>query len=275
MTTEQLQHTSTKLVHVPTVIGAVVFAFNLPGDHELALSAELAADVFLGNVTRWDDPRLEAMNPGVALPSEPIIVVHRADGSGTSAALTSYLSAHSPEWKASVGAGTSPHFPVGVGAKGNEGVAAFVKATPLSIAYVELVYAHQAGLTMAKLRNPVGKLVAPTLEALGRAAKSGTGGGDEERVVLLDSPDEGAYPVAAVSYVVVPLDAPDRGKAEALGKFLWWAVHDGQAFARDLDYVALPPRLVARAEHALRDLRGDGRALVLRGPGEPEGAAPR
>jgi phosphate transport system substrate-binding protein len=265
MNDEQLKRSATKLIHVPTTVGAVVFAFNLPAERELALTAEIAADIFLGNVVRWDDERLRAMNPGRSLPSEPIIVVHRAEGSGTSAALTSYLAAHNAKWRETVGSGTSARFPVGVGAKGNEGVTAFVKSTPLSIGYVELVYARQSGLAMAKVKNPAGKLVAPTLDAIDRAAQSASAGASakpEERIVLLDSPDEDAYPIAALSYVVLPIDSRERGKAESLAKFLWWAVHEGQSFARGLDYVALPPFLVARAEGALRELRADGRPLL-------------
>ena len=264
MSDEQQKRSATRLVHVPTTVGAVVFAFNLPGRPELALSGELAADIFLGKVARWDDEQLRAQNPGVALPSESIIVVHRADGSGTSAALTTYLSRHNETWKTTVGAGTSPRFPVGVGAKGNEGVTALVKATPMSIGYVELAYARQSQLATAAVKNPAGRLVAPTLDAVDRAARSvsGTAAASDAPVVLLDAPDDGAYPIAAVSYVVIPADAGGRPNAEALAKFLWWAVHDGQGFAHDLDYVALPAPLVARAEHVLRDLRSNGHPLL-------------
>jgi phosphate transport system substrate-binding protein len=266
MTADQQRRSATGLVHVPTTIGAVVFAFNLPGGGGLALTGELAADIFLGNVRRWDDPRVRALNPGRALPSEPFIVVHRADGSGTSAALTAFFAKHNAAWREQIGAGTSPRFPVGVGAKGNEGVAALLKATPFSIGYVELVYARQSGLPMAEVRNAAGKMVAPTVEALDRAAQSATTPADDgARVVLLDAPDEGAYPIAALSFVVVARDAADRGKAEALAKFLWWAVHEGQGFARALDYAALPPPLVGRAERALRELRADGRLLGVPG----------
>jgi phosphate transport system substrate-binding protein len=263
MSDDQLRQTTTKLLHIPTTIGGVVFAFHLPSTRELSLTAELASDIFLGNVRRWDDERIRLVNPGRDLPSEPITVVHRADGSGTSAALTTYLAKHNAAWRDGVGVGTSPRFPVGVGAKGNEGVTAFIKATPLSIGYVELVYARQSGLAMAEVRNRAGKMVAPTVEALDRAAMSATPpANDDARVVLLDAEDEGAYPIAALSFVVVPRDAPDRAKAEALAKFLWWAVHDGQRFARSLDYAQLTPPLVARAERALGALRSEGRPLL-------------
>jgi len=274
MSDEELRQTATKLVHVPSTIGAVVFAFHLPKERDLALTAELAADIFLGNVRRWDDERIRTLNPGRDLPREPIVVVHRADGSGTSAALTSYLAKHNATWRTTVGSGTSPRFPVGVGAKGNEGVTAFIKATPLSIGYVELVYARQSGLAMAQVRNHAGKMIAPSVEALDRAAKSAALPlNDDARVVLLDSDDEGAYPIAALSFVVVPRDAADRGKGEALAKFLWWAVHDGQRFARALDYAPLPPPLVARAERALAGLRAEGRPLGA-SPGPPSPGPP-
>ncbi len=267
MSEEQIRQSPIKLVHIPTTVGAVVFAFNLPGLRDLALSADVAAAIFLGTVQRWDDERLRALNPGRVLPSEPIIVVHRADGSGTSAALTTYFSMHDEKWSTTVGSGTSPRFPVGVGTKGNEGVTAFVKATPLSIGYVELVYAKQAGLSMAQVRNPAGRFVAPTLDALDAAARSvnASAATSGERVMLLDSADESAYPIAALSYVVVPRNARDRKKGEALAKFLWWAVHHGQAFARELDYAALPSPLVGRAERALRELRADGHELLPAG----------
>ncbi len=266
MTDDQVARAATRLVHVPTTIGAVVFAFNLPGERELALTAEVAAGVFLGTVRRWDDERIRALNPGRSLPAEPIIVVHRADGSGTSAALTTYLAKHDATWQAKVGAATSPRFPVGIGAKGNEGVTALIKSTPLSLGYVELVYARQAGLAMAQVRNPAGKMIAPTVAALERAAKSARLPADDNaRVVLLDAEDEEAYPIAAVSFLVLPRDAVDRAKGEALAKFLWWAVHDGQSFASTLDYAQLPPALVGRAERALGELRSEGRPLLPAG----------
>ncbi len=254
------------LLHVPTTVGAVVLAFNLPGTRELSLTPELVADVFLGHVTRWNDPKLAAENPGRALPDEAIVVVHRADGSGTSAALTAYLSKTSPAWRDAVGAGTSPRFPVGVGAKGNEGVTAYVKSTPLAIGYVELAYARQSGVPMALVKNRAGTRVAPTVEALTRAASSAdlsaVGGPDEPRGALVDAPDEGAYPITALSYVVVPRESHDAAKGEALAKFLWWAVHDGQRLAPALDFAPLTPALVERAERSLHELRADGRPLL-------------
>ncbi len=245
-------------LRVPMTIGAVVLAYNLPGGEaggELRLSPEIVADVFLGKITQWDDARLRALNPARALPPSAITVVHRAEGSGTSAAFTAYLSRTSDPWKAAVGAGTSPRFPVGVGAKGNEGVTALVRSTPSAIGYMELAYAKQAALPMAAVRNRAGRFVAPTLKAVELAARSSQGG------VLVDAEDEHAYPIAAISYVVIPRNATDRGRAEALSKFLWWALHDGQRVAPSLDYVALTPELVSRGERVLSELRAQGKPL--------------
>lgn len=257
---------ASRVVHVPMTIGAVVLAFNVPGAQELSLSGDVIADIFLGTVKRWNDPRITTPNEGARLPDEPIVVVHRADGSGTSAALTEFLSRASPAWRDGVGTGTSPRFPVGVGAKGNEGVTALVKATPLSFGYVELAYARQARLPIVKVKNRAGRLVEPTVETLAKAATSADlsaiGGPDEPRGVLVDAPDEAAYPITALSYVVVPRDSHDPAKAEAIAKFLWWAVHDGQRLSQALDFAPLTPALLEKSENAIRQLRAEGKPLV-------------
>jgi phosphate ABC transporter phosphate-binding protein len=247
--TDDPRPASPNLVRVPMTIGAVVLAYNVPGTGDLRLTPELVANVFMGKVVRWDDEQLRAVNPDRALPSAPITVVYRADGSGTSAAFTTYLSRTSQPWSETVGAGTSPHFPVGVGAKGNEGVTALVKSTPNAIGYVELAYAKQAGLAMALVRNRAGNFVAPSLTAITRAATSEDGG------TLVDAKDPGAYPVAAISFVVLPRASGDAAKTKAVAKFLTWAIHDGQRVAPSLDYVALPPDLVRRSEQAIAELQ--------------------
>lgn len=226
---EVLRRGTTRLVQIPTAVGAVVLVFNLPDERELEVSGELAAEIFLGNVKRWDDERLRAANPGRKLPNDAITVAHRADGSGTSAALTGYLSRQNEKWRTSVGAGTSVRFPVGIGARGNEGVTAFVRATPLSFGYVEHVYAKQAGLTVAHITS---------------------------------RDEEARYPIAVVSWVVLPALPRDRFRAEAVAKFMWWAIHDGQTFASELEYTKLPAPLVTRAEQSLRELSVDGRPLL-------------
>lgn len=244
------------LVQIPTTIGAVVVAYNLPGVGDVELGPELVADIFLGNVARWDDARLRDANPGKTLPAEPISVVHRADGSGTSAALTKFLGAHHAGFRERVGAGKIPSFPVGIGAKGNEGVAASIKSMPMSFGYVELAHAKNAGLSIARVKNRRGKYVAPSLESLERAARAVDG------LSIVDADDEGAYPIAALSLVVVPREIKDAARGGALARFLWWAVHDGQKLSASLGYAPLTPSLVARAENALREIKSDGRALV-------------
>lgn len=244
------------LVQIPTTIGAVVVAFNHAGVAELALDAELLADVFLGKVALWNDPRLAASNPSVTFAPEPISIVHRADGSGTSAALTKFLSAHHEGFRERVGAGKIPSFPVGVGAKGNEGVAASIKSTPGAFGYVELAHAKSAGLAIARVKNRRGKYVAPTLASLDRAARA------VSDLSIVDADDEAAYPIAALSLVVVPRVIKDPARGSALARFLWWAVHDGQKMSADLGYAPLPPALVARAESALHELASNGKPLL-------------
>jgi phosphate transport system substrate-binding protein len=246
---------SASLVQIPTTIGAVVITYNVEGAASLELTPELAADIFLGTINRWDDARLRAANPNVTLPADPISVVHRADGSGTSAALTTFLGRHSAAFKERVGAGKVPSFPVGVGAKGNDGVAAFVKSTPDSIGYVEIAYANTAGIPIARVKNRGGKFVPPTLESLDRAARAA------RDLSIVDSDDPDAYPIAALSLVVVPRDVRNATRGAALARFLWWAVHDGQRLAPALGYAPLPPALVTRAESAIRSLASDGKPL--------------
>lgn len=256
MSDAELGRAERPLVQIPATIGAVVLAYHLDGAADIELTPELAADVFLGVITRWDDARLRAANPKIALPSAPITVVHRADGSGTSAAVTTFLSGHSATFRDRVGAGKVTRFPVGVGAKGSDGVAAFVRSTPNTMGYVESAYARAAGLSVARVMNRAGKYVPPTLEAMDFAARGARG------LSIVDSPDELAYPIAALSLVVVPRDARDRAKGEAIAKFLWWAVHEGQRFAAAEGYAPLPPALVTRAESTLRDLRAAGRPIL-------------
>jgi phosphate transport system substrate-binding protein len=266
MSDEQLQRSPVPLVHVPMTIGAVVVAYNVPGVTELKLAPDVVADVFRGVVSRWNDARVRATNPGINIPSQPITVVHRADGSGTSATFTTFLSRHSEAWRADVGAGVAPRFPVGVGARGNDGVSAYVKATPYAIGYVEVAHARQAALSVALVRNRAGAYVAPTLGSLDRAARSALPRmPDDLRLSIVDSEDEGAYPIAALSFIIIPRDAKERPKAEALARFVWWGLHDGQRHAAALDYAPLPPEMVTRAEHAVKGLRAEGKPISVDG----------
>ena len=263
---DQLARAKAPLVHVPMTVGAVVLAFNVPGAPELRLTPAVVADVFRGVVTRWDDPRLVQENPEAALPARPITVVHRADGSGTSSTFTAYLSRNSDDWKADVGSGVSPRFPVGVGARGNDGVTAYVKSTPYAIGYVELAYARQAGLPIALVKNRSGRYVAPTLASLDRAVRAALHRIPSDlRLSIVDSEDEDAYPIAALSFIVLRREMGERQKAEALARFVWWGLHEGQRLAPALDYAPLPAEIVAGAEQALRGLRAEGAPLALPG----------
>lgn len=268
MTDEQVKQ-SPAVVHVPMTIGAVVVTYNLPSDTEgveLKLTPDVVADVFRGRIRRWDDPRIRETN--AKTPSEPITVVHRADGSGTSATFTAFLSRVSQGWRHDVGTGVAPRFPVGVGARGNDGVTAYVKSTPYSLGYVEVAYAKQAGLPVALVKNRGGQYVSPTIVSLERAARSALPRvPDDLRLSIVDSDDPEAYPIAALSFFILPQDAKQRAKGEALARFVWWALHDGQRLGAELDYAPLPPELVTRAERAVKGLRAEGKPLVL-----PEGS---
>lgn len=271
MSDEQLKRATRDLVHVPMTIGAVVLTYNVPElSAPLRLTPELIADVFRGVIVRWDDARLQRENPGAQLPAAPISVVYRADGSGTSATFTTYLSKNSEAWKEAVGASVTPRFPIGVGARGNDGVTSYVKATPRTIGYVELAYAKQAGLPTAVVKNRAGNYVTPSLAALARAAESSLSRIPADlRLSIVDAEDPGAYPITALSFMIVPHDVKVRAKGQALGRFLWWGLHDGQRFAAGLDYAPLPPEIVARAEAKVRDLRAEGLPIDVATPAGP------
>lgn len=264
MSDAQIEKSGQAVVHVPMTVGAVVVAYNVPGIPDLRLTPEIVADVFRGALKRWDDPRVREVNPNVAIPAEPITVVFRADGSGSSATFTTFLSRHSEAWRADVGAGVAPRFPVGVGARGNDGVAAYVKATPLSIGYVELAYARQASLRIARVKNRAGNYVVPDVASLDRAVRSAmTHMPDDLRLSIVDAEDEGAYPIAALTFLVLPREFKSRSKAEALSRFVWWSLHEGQAHAPALHYAPLPAEIVTRAEQAIRGLRAEGKLVSV------------
>jgi phosphate transport system substrate-binding protein len=250
-----------QVVHVPTVLGAVVVTYNAPVP-ALRLTPELIAGIFLGRIQKWDDPAIAAVNPGVKLPSSPFVVVHRSDGSGTTAIFTDYLAKTSPEWKQTVGAGQSVRWPAGLGAKGNEGVTGLVKQTPGAVGYVELAYANQNHLAMAELRNHDGVFVKPTLASTSAAA-AGVAMPDDFRVSITDAPGKEAWPIASFTYLLVPRDQKDPARGAALLRFLWWAVHDGQRLASPLDYASLPAPVVEKVSAALRGLTVQGRPIDL------------
>jgi phosphate transport system substrate-binding protein len=256
MTDEELAK-APGIVHVPTVLGAVVVTYNAP-IADLKLTPATISGLFLGTITRWNDAALAADNPGVKLPDVPVAVVHRSDGSGTTAIFTDYLAKVSPAWKQKVGAGKSVKWPTGLGAKGNEGVTGLVKTTPGAVGYVELAYADQNQLPMAQLRNRDGAFVKPSLESTSEAA-AGVEMPADFRVSITDARGKDAYPMASFTYLLVYRDQTDAAKGRALIDFLWWAIHDGQAAAPALDYAPLPKAVVAKVERELRTLTVQGK----------------
>ncbi len=249
------------VVHVPTVLGAVVVTYHAPIE-SLKLTPDVLAGIFLGKIGRWNDPAIAAVNPGTKLPDAAIAVAHRSDGSGTTAIFTDYLAKVSPEWKQRVGAGKSVKWPSGLGGKGNEGVTGLVKQMPGAIGYVELAYANQNKLPMAALRNHDGVFVRPTLESTSAAA-AGVEMPPDYRVSITDAPGKDAYPIASFTYLLVHRDQKDAVKGKAVVQFLWWAVHQGQAMAPPLDYAPLPRPVVARIERTLEGLTVQGKPVQL------------
>ena len=263
MKEEELSKAAGKILHVPTTLGAVVVAYNLPGVTELKLSSDVVSGIFLGNIKKWNDAKIAKLNAGTKLPADAITVAYRSDGSGTTAVFTEYLAKVSPAWKEKVGAGKSVSFPTGLGAKGNEGVAGQLKTTPGAIGYIELAYAKQTKLPFASIQNQAGKFVVPAPEA-STAAAAGvvTAMPDDMRMSIVDAPGEGAYPISAFTYILVYEDQTDAVKGKALAEFLWWAIHDGQKFGAALDYAPLPAEVVTKIEGKLKSLKAGGQVLL-------------
>jgi phosphate transport system substrate-binding protein len=263
MKDEDLKKAQSEILHIPTVLGAVVLTYNLQGvSQPLKFSPDVIADIFLGKIKRWDDARIKEDNPGVTLPAADIAVVHRSDGSGTSAVFTDYLSKVSPEWKEKVGSGTSPNWPVGLGGKGNEGVTGQVKQTPNTIGYVELAYAVQNKLPVALIRNSSGQFIAPSLESVTAAAAESVATTPEDlRVSITNASGANAYPMASYTYILAYKDQQDAVKGKALVDFLWWGIHDGEKFAKDLQYAPLPEEIVKRAEAKINSIASGGKPL--------------
>ena len=262
MTDEQLKH-APGLLHIPTVLGAVVTTYNLPGNPKLRFTPDVLADIFLGKITKWSDPRLTGANPGVSLPDQPIAVVHRSDGSGTTYIWVDYLSKVSPEWQQKVGKGTSVNWPVGLGGKGNEGVAGQVKNTPGALGYVELAYAVTNKLPVGLVKNAAGKLVEPTIESTTAAAAGAARSMPADfRVSLTNPAGEDAYPIASFTWLLVYKDQPNELKGRAIVKFLWWMSHEGQKLAPDLQYAPLPAPVVKQIEARIKAINFQGKPLL-------------
>lgn len=263
MTDAELKGAPGEIVHVPTVIGAVVITYHLKDvSKPLRFSSDVLADIFLGKIKKWNDPRIKADNEGVNLPAADITVVHRSDASGTSAVFTDYLSKVSPEWKQNVGADKSPKWPVGVGGKGNEGVTGQIKQTPNTIGYVELAYATQNKLPVALIKNKAGQFVEPSLDRVTAAAAESLATTPEDlRVSITDASGANTYPISSYTYILVYKDQKDAAKGKALVDFLWWGVHDGEQYAKDLQYAPLPAEIVKRVETKLNAITSGGKPL--------------
>ena len=255
MTNDQMGQAKTKILHIPTVLGAVVPAYNVPGvKGELKFTPEALAGIFLGRITSWNDKAIADANPGVSLPGQSIIVVHRSDGSGTTYVWTDYLSKVSPEWKSRVGAKTSVAWPVGLGAKGNEGVAGMVRQMQGAIGYVELIYAEQNKISYGSVKNSSGEFVKASLASTTAAAASAKMPADF-RVSITNPPGKGAYPIASFTWLLVPTPAKNAQKGKILADFLNWMVTDGQQLAAQLTYAPLPKEVADKVKATLAQVR--------------------
>lgn len=262
MSDEQLKSVKGELLHLPMTIGAEAIVYNLPGVGKgLKVTPDVLADIYLGKITKWNDRRLTDLNPDQKLPAMDIAVVHRSDGSGTTFIFTDYLSNVSPEWKSKVGRGTSVKWPVGIGGKGNEGVAGQVKQTPGGIGYVELAYAEQNNIPYAMLKNQAGKFLYPTLAGT-TAAAAGVTMPDDFRVSIVNSPAPDAYPIVGFTWLLVYKEQDDPVKGKALVDMLWWAIHDAQKYAEPLQYARLPEPVVKKLEAKLKTITYQGKPLL-------------
>jgi phosphate transport system substrate-binding protein len=255
MTDDQLKQAPAKVLHFPTVLGAVVPTYNIAAvKQDLNFTSEALAGIFLGTIKKWNDPALVKANPGVSLPADDIVVVHRAEASGTTFVWTDYLSKVSSDWKSRVGAGTAVNWPGGLGAKGNEGVAGLVNQTPNAIGYVELVYAIQNHMSYGKIRNAAGNLVKADLASVTAAAASATVPADF-RVSITNSPGKDAYPAASFTWLLVPEKIADPAKRRVMTDFLKWMLADGQKMAEPLGYAPLPQEVAAREATAIAQIQ--------------------
>jgi phosphate transport system substrate-binding protein len=254
---EELKAAPGKLLHIPTVMGAVVVTYNLPGvPTGLKLNSEDVANIFLGKITMWNDPKIADDNPGVKLPAKPIIVVHRSDGSGTTSIFTDYLSGVNGEWSQKVGKGASVKWPVGLGGKGNEGVAGQIKTTPYSLGYVELAYAFENKLPYAFLKNKSGAFVEPSIHSTSAAAAAAIKHMPADyRISLVNQPGKDAYPIVGFTWLLVYEHQKDPLKGKKLVEFLNWSLHKGQKMAAPMLYAPLPESVLKMVEKTIKTIK--------------------
>jgi phosphate transport system substrate-binding protein len=256
MTDEQLSKVSGKVFHIPTVLGAVVPTYNINGvSGDLKFTGDVLADIYLGNIKKWNDQRLSKANPGVKFPDEEIVVVHRSDGSGTTYIFTDYLSKVSSAWKDKVGKGTSVNWPAGLGGKGNEGVSGMVKQTEGSIGYVELIYAVSNKMSYGIVQNAAGSFIKASLESVTAAAGSMKDMPEDFRVSITNAPGKDAYPISSFTWLLVPAEWADAGKEKAFVDFLTWMVDKGQAMTSALEYAPLPKNVAAKVKARIKEVK--------------------
>ena len=254
MSDDNLAKAPGKILHIPTVAGADVVTYNLPGNPSLKLDADTIVGIFLGNIKKWNDAKITATNPGVTLPDQEIVVVHRSDGSGTTYIFTDYLSKVSPDWKQKVGTNTSVNWPTGIGGKGNEGVSGQVKQTPGALGYVELIYAIQNKMPYAEVKNAEGKFVKPSLESV--TAAMGTANiPDDFRFSMTNPPGADSYPIAGATWLLIYQQQKDAVKGKKVVEFLKWALTKGQEMAMQLDYAPLPDQLRDRVQKRIDEIK--------------------
>jgi len=262
---EQATKIGVPVLHIPQASGAVVVTYNLPGENNnISLTPDIIADIFLGKIKTWNDPRITGINKGVTIPGLPILVAHRSDGSGTTNIFTNYLSKVSADWKAKVGNGSAVNWPSGLGGKGNEGVAGLVKQTPGAIGYVELIYALQNKMDYAKIQNKKGEFIVPSLASVTAAGNVKLP--DDSKIFITDTDAADGYPIAGFTWVIIYKDQNYNGRsadrATKLLKLLWWNIHEGQAFAAPLNYAPLSKEALKTAEKILKSATYKGKAIL-------------
>lgn len=256
MTDKQLQEAKAKILNLPTVLGAVVPAYNIPGvSGEIKFTPDMLAGIFLGKITKWNDKAITSANPGVNFPDRDIIVVHRSDGSGTSFIWTDYLSKVSSDWKSQVGSDTSVRWPLGMGGKGNEGVAGLVRQLQGSIGYVELIYALQNNIPYGSVKNSSGSFIRASLESVTAAAASAPKMPEDFRVSITNSPGKDAYPISSFTWLLIPAQSKNAANGKILADFLNWMVSDGQKMTSALAYAPLPENVAAKEKEAIKQVK--------------------
>ena len=256
MSDEQLSQAKMKILHVPTVLGAVVPAYNIPGvSEDIKFTPQALAGIFLGKITSWNDKVLTSANPGVNFPNQPIVVIHRSDGSGTTYIFTDYLSKVSPEWQTSVGKSVSVKWPVGLGGKGNEGVAGMIRQMQGAIGYIELIYAVQNKIPYGIMQNSSGNFIKASLESVTAAAASAPKMPPDFRVSITNAPGKDAYPISSFTWLLIPAQSKDAAKGKILSDFLSWMVDSGQKMTAELTYAPLPDNVATKVKEEIKQVR--------------------